>query len=190
MKNVKSEGEALSRVPERKFHGEAMSCLVYALHIAHEKEVIDALAGKDSGTLLGYRVPFFQRSDDRWSRQQQVAFIESMYMGANIGAFMVNLPSSVRDPEIDNVLLDGLQRLTALKAYFNGDFAVTGADGNAYRWPDLAPIDRAHLLRISYPWIQTRYDSIELMKEAYERHNFGGTAHTAEDQVRFKSAKP
>lgn len=184
------EGKEISCIPGRKFYGESMSCLVYVLHVAHENEVAKALEGKDPGTLLGYRVPFFQRNDDRWSRVQQIAFIESMYMGANIGAFMVNQPSLISDPEIDNVLLDGLQRLTALKAYFNGDFAVTGADEKPHVWTELASSDRAHLLRLPYPWIQTRYNSVELMKEAYERHNFGGTAHTPDDQVRLKNAKP
>lgn len=166
-----------ARVPQRRFHGEAMSLLVHSLHMAHERE-------EDSGapTLFGYQVPDFQRPNDRWSREQQVRFIESMYLGANIGAFMVNLPATVHR-ELDNLLLDGLQRLTALKAYFRGEFGVVGEDGVERRWPDLDDRDQAHLLRITFPMIQTRYTSREHAIEAYERHNFGGTPHTEQDRA-------
>lgn len=172
-----------SKVPMRRFYGEAMSALVYALQLNH-------LAEEKSGapTLLGYGVPDFQRPDDRWSVDQQKGFIESMYLGANIGAFMVNLPVAAKDPGIDNILLDGLQRMTALKAYFRGQFGIAGEDGVDRRWGDLTASDQAHLLRLNFPWILTRYDTRQEAILAYERHNFGGTPHTAEDRAKITRA--
>lgn len=173
-----------ARVPQRRFYGEAMSCQVLSLHMAFVKEQADA----SSCTLLGHRIPDFQRSNDKWTRAQQVAFIESLYLGANIGAFMVNMPH-VGGDKFFNVLLDGLQRLTALKAYFLGEFGVVGEDGVERLWTELSSGDRAHLERMPFPWILTRYATREQMIEAYERHNFGGTPHTEEDRRRLANMK-
>lgn len=154
--------------------------MVVSLHMVHLDE---QRRGED--TLFGYKVPFFQRANDCWIQKQQIAFVESMYMGANIGSFMVNIPNSSAREEFVNVLLDGLQRMTALKAYFNGEFGVEGEDGQSRLWTELDSGDRAHLLRISFPWVMTRYDNLDDLIVAYDRHNFGGTPHTAEDRSRL-----
>jgi len=174
---------ALPKVPERRFFGETMSTLIVALHLAHQAE---SASGAD--TLLGYRVPDFQRSNDRWTRDQQVSFIEAIYQGANIGAFMVNM-SPVSVPELDNLLLDGLQRMTALKAYFRGDFGVAGEDRVDRLWTGLDHADQARFLRINFPWILTRYGTREDAIDAYERHNFSGTQHTEENRMWLERAR-
>lgn len=181
---TKMSDKPSGRVPQRRFYGEAMSCQVLSLHMVFEKEQADVSAK----TLLGHKIPDFQRTNDKWTRAQQVAFIESLYMGANIGAYMVNMPH-VSGDEFFNVLLDGLQRLTALKSYFLGEFGVKGEDGVERFWPDLNDRDRAHLLRMPFPWILTRYSTRAEMIEAYERHNFGGTPHTEEDRLRLAAKK-
>lgn len=175
-------------VPARRFFGESMSCMVNSLLLSHEREERQRAEGNDPGTLFGYRIPFFQRTNDRWSRLQQVDFIQSLYMGANVGSFMVNIPSISVPRELDNVLLDGLQRLTAMKSYFLGEFAVPGEDGIERLWTELDPReDQPHLMRITFPWVLTRYNTFEQMIEAYDRHNFGGEPHTAEDRARLKA---
>lgn len=169
------------RVPNRLFYGEQMSTLMLHLYHAHKKDQ------GATGQLLGYTTPWFQRSNDKWSTTDQERFIESVYMGANIGSFMINAPVHCIDPSMHNVILDGLQRLTAIKNYFDGQISLLADDGNRYTWLDLTDDEQSRFLRIQFPWLMTSYETEEQMIQAYERHNFTGKPHTQEDLQHIRS---
>lgn len=183
----------LSRVPRRRFYGEAMQSpmLTFYNEFRHPERSEAALAeqGWTGRSILGMKLPSWQRPEV-WSTEQCVEFIESVYLGANIGQFMVN---SHLDPALDRVLLDGQQRMRAVLRYWSGEIGLPGerplvetAEGlvedpdvepEAWFWPELTQQEQAHFLRIPFPFLQTQYGNEALMKAAYNRHNFSGTPH-------------
>jgi len=76
--------------------------------------------------------PDFQRGHV-WTRAQQVAYVENVFRGIAPVTFKFNCRlMSGRDATVgdihpgDFVCVDGLQRLTALRAFLRGDFGVFG----------------------------------------------------------------
>lgn len=169
------------RFPSRRLFGQAMQTSMQALLLQRDTQnrVLDA-AGYVGRRVMGYKLPAWQRPEV-WTDEQCVRFIESIWMGVGIGSFMVNF--SHQDDDLHLILLDGQQRLRAIERYLNGELAVTGEDGAAYRWTDLSDDEHRHFLRIPFPWIETQYHDDAQLREAYNRHNFGGTAHTIEQRA-------
>lgn len=99
-------------------------------------------------------------------------------MGVGLGSFMVNCAYGGTSEDVHMVLLDGQQRLRSIERYWADELAVTGDDGNGYFWSEMREDERAHFMRIPFPWIETSYKTDAEMREAYNRHNFGGTNHT------------
>lgn len=110
------------------------------------------------------------------------AFLESVWIGVGIGSFMVNY--SIRTSDANMVLLDGQQRLRAIERYWDNELAVVGDDGLSHYWGDLTEKEQVHFLRIPFPWVMTEYDNNAQLREAYNRHNFGGTSHTSKQRAR------
>jgi hypothetical protein len=169
------------RVLHRRFLGETGSVWIRTLHTS-----VDLLDGKlddenwSGRRVLGYRIPVWQRPEV-WTDDQCSSFIESIYLGANIGAFMYN--SYMGQPSIDHVILDGQQRLRSLERYWNNEIPAHGEDGKPYLWSDLTEDEQAHLYRINFPYIMTSYDDEALLKQVYNVHNFSGTPHKITDRL-------
>lgn len=173
---------AISRIPKRRYYGQAMQSMMSSIRLQwNRKEEELRQAGYSGKSVLGYKIPYWQRSDDKWSEAQQVAFIESVFLGVSLGTFMVN--STLNNPDLDQILLDGLQRLTAIQQYWQGEFGVPGEDGKVYLWTDLTSEERAHFDRMVFPWVESEYESEEEAIAAYNHHNFGGTPHTEADRA-------
>ena len=166
-----------ARFPRRRFYGTAMQTQLNMLLLQRERVVDPGFTGR---RVLGYKLPAFQRPE-RWTDAQCVAFLESLWLGISPGTFMVNW-STVGD-DYHYLLLDGQQRLRALERYWDGELAVPGDDGRAYRWTELTKAEHAHFLRIPFPWIETGYTTPAQLREAYNRHNFGGTPHLPEERA-------
>lgn len=164
----------------RKFYGESMQTSLGHLfaNIDHF-EVIVRKDGFEGRTMLGYKLPEWQR-EEVWTCEQCERFVESVWLGVALGAFMVN-ESNVSQHDL--VLLDGQQRFGALRRYWKDEFPVIGEDGKKYYWSDMTDKERAHFFRIPFPWLLTRYDTEDELKEAYNRHNFGGTSHKESERA-------
>lgn len=164
----------LQRFPRRRFYGEAMATSMAVLRMGADQRnaALDA-EGWLGRRVLGFKIPEWQRPEV-WSEAQCVAFIESVWMGSHIGAFMVN---SVLEPHLDQVLVDGQQRLRALERYWNDEFPLCGDDGRAWYWSDLICDEQAHMDRIHFPWMEVRYGDDAILRDVYNRHNFGGSPH-------------
>lgn len=181
----------ISRVPLRRFYGESMQTLLHSLYISMERsnQVLDS-ENWTGRRVLGFKLPDWQR-ESVWTDDQCRYFIESVYYGANISSYMVN---QTLEPDLNNVLVDGQQRMRALERYWNNEISVVGEDGNAWFWGDLDQTDQARLLRITFPFILTRYEQEAQLREAYNRHNFSGTAHLdherAPDAEGYRSVTP
>lgn len=167
------------RFPARRYYGTQMQTHMLQLQMSapHMNEKLDQ-QGYAGRRVLGYKLTEWQRQQ-KWTVEQSASFVESIWLGVGIGHFMVN--SSFGDEAIDGILLDGQQRLFAIERYWNGEFAIVGEDGNAYFWHDLTEEEHRHFLRIPFPWIETQYKSEQQCVDAYNRHNFSGTPHEADE---------
>lgn len=168
-----------ARILKRRYFGTPMNTMLSQLQmqVASQDKVLDSY-GWQGRRVLGFKLPQWQRPEV-WDDAQCMRFIESIWLGVGLGTYMVNMTS--HNVEADMVLLDGQQRLRAIERYLAGEFGVTGEDGKSYRWQQLTDQEKAHFYRIPFPWMLTAYDSDAELRQAYNRHNFGGTTHT-EDQ--------
>lgn len=168
-----SEGPQL-RVPRRRFYGQQGQTLLGILLLGQDDRNRRLDADRwDGRRILGYRLPEWQRPA-RWDDPRASRYIESIYLGANVGHYMLN---ATQEAEFDQILLDGQQRLSAVERYVRGELAVPGEDGVPRFWPDLSEPEQAAFYRIALPCIDTSYADWNLLREAYDRHNFSGTPH-------------
>ena len=66
-------------------------------------------------------VPPFQRSNDKWTRDMQIKFVENVLKGVTSTIILCEVKG-----ELNAVILDGQQRLTALKAFLCNEFPILG----------------------------------------------------------------
>ncbi|QWA30545.1 DUF262 domain-containing protein [Pseudomonas sp. RC3H12] len=121
-----------------------------------------------------------------WTDEQKVKFITSIWMGADLGSYLVNDWYEYADQAgafaiNSEVLLDGQQRLTALEEYLLGRFGVPDASGQVRFWSELGNEERQRFLNM--PFAQARVSSSDevTLRQAYDLRAFGGTPHS-EDQ--------
>lgn len=178
-----TESKPLRRHPVRVMVGQSMQTTLAMMIIQreHGNAALDK-QGYTGRRVMGYKLPRWQRQA-KWSDAQCSRFVESIWMGVGLGTFMVN--SCICNDAIDQILLDGQQRLRAIERYFDGEIAVVGQDGNAYLWKELNEGEQAHFLRISFPWIESQYKVEQDCVDAYNRHNFGGTQHEESERAQL-----
>ena len=127
--------------------------------------------------------PNFQRGHV-WTEEQQIAWLEFFLRGGKTGRILYfNCPSwqgSVKDGEYnDFVCVDGLQRLTAIRKFMNGEIPVFGSYINEYE-------DKMSNTRNA---IKVNVNNLKTEKEVlqwYVDMNAGGTPHTNEEIERVK----
>lgn len=172
---------APSRILKRRHYGTPMNTMLSQLQmqVDSQNRMLDSV-GWTGRRVLGFKLPEWQRGQE-WDDAQCLRFIESIWLGVGLGTYMVNMSS--KTSKADLVLLDGQQRLRAIERYYGDELAMTGEDGNAYRWSELTPKEQAQFLRSPFPWVLTAYDSDAELREAYNRHNFGGVAHTPDQRA-------
>lgn len=129
-------------------------------------------------TVMGYFLPSWQRGLV-WSREQQIALIESLWYGINIGTYTFNRPSKGYGGPYDNLLIDGQQRMYALQCYLENQFTVFG-----YHWRDVTEADRRgfEVGRHFHCYITDSTDEAYLRKY-YNMMNFGGVAHKESERA-------
>lgn len=130
--------------------------------------------------------PDFQRGHV-WTREQQIAWLEFYFRGGKTGRVIYfNSPawSTVKSPEsdLDDTILcvDGLQRLTAFRAFLNNEVPVFGSYYKDFE-------DKLHVTAYS---IRVNINSLQTRKELlkwYIEMNSGGTPHTDEEIARVQA---
>ncbi|GGR13195.1 hypothetical protein GCM10008957_27690 [Deinococcus ruber] len=122
--------------------------------------------------VFGYRLPTWQRPAV-WRAAQQIRLIESCFLGFDIGRFLVTESHTLA---LDGLLLDGQQRLLAIRSYLQGEITVFGA-----RFQELTERDRRRFLDTLLPTARLNADQLSeaVLIDLYVRLNYGGTAHTA-----------
>jgi len=127
---------------------------------------------EDGERRLGrYILPPFQRPAV-WTRGQQVRFIESLWAGLPVGAYVFNQRPDHQPTSPSGWLLDGQQRLTAVIAYVNDEFPVLD-----FTWSELPEADRRGFGFKPFIAYRTNTSDIAECMEVYDRLAYGGTAH-------------
>lgn len=120
-------------------------------------------------SVMGYNLPIWQRPFV-WTQAQSAHLIESVWLGLNIGTYTFN--RSHENPEFDNLLIDGQQRLKAIQDYLSGVFPVFG-----HHWFDLDRVDQRSFESRHFHCFITSSTDEEYLRNYYDMMNFGGTAH-------------
>ncbi|MFC5079533.1 hypothetical protein VTH8203_01520 [Vibrio thalassae] len=131
--------------------------------------------------MLGkFPIPTWQR-DSVWTLKQKVSFIESCYLGYDIGSIVVNGYLDLDDntlAEYSDCLIDGQQRVEALLDYTSDKFKVFG-----FYYSEL---ERSEQSRFLYRELGKRttdcFDERKL-KVVYNHLNFSGTNHLESERA-------
>lgn len=70
--------------------------------------------------------PEFQRSNNQWVTEQKIAFIENLLAGYKTDVRLFGIHDGRNDLSDTCLILDGLQRLTAIAEFMNDHFPVYG----------------------------------------------------------------
>lgn len=133
--------------------------------------------------------PDFQRGHV-WTVTQQVAFVESMLRNVTTGRILFNCPGWAHTPaapgdipEHTFVILDGLQRLTAVRLFMADALAVFGGlRASDLRGSPFDPFRNSYRLQIGIFEFNSRQDLLS----HYLAINSGGTVHSQEEIQRVQ----
>ena len=127
-------------------------------------------------TVMGYCLPTWQRGLV-WSEQQKIAFIESAWLGLNLGTYTYNVAEL--GSKFDMLLIDGQQRLYAIECYLNNEFPVFG-----YHWSETTAVDRrVWEVSINFSSYVTETEDEAYLRNYYNLTNFGGVAHKESERA-------
>lgn len=149
-------------------------------------------------TIGHFYLPPFQRPAV-WSDAQSARLIESIHLGISIGSIVVsgcrNVEKVVEDgvtverfPIDSDWLIDGFQRLNAIRRYMDDDLAVFDGTPHEHRWSDLSPVQRRRFGNTNFGFITLGETDVEGLKLIYDLMNFGGTAHTQDQRATVQAA--
>lgn len=149
--------------------------------------LVSAESSATDKTLCGFRLPPFQRSEV-WDTKRKIRLIESIFCEVGIGTIL--FVSNYDYPEIDGWLIDGQQRLTAIRDFVLGKFAVFGGKLSYNNMANVTlhfmgtdDLNRPKTANLIWGRNFLRCSRIEhisdvsVLKEVYNRLNFGGVPH-------------
>lgn len=136
-------------------------------------------------TLMCWTLPPWQRPEV-WDNARKKAFIEGVFLGIRPGFYVVHGSDWDRNGKplpMSGWLLDGQQRVSAIRDFISGDLRIF----EGIRFTDLPwAVQRRRFLSVTFPLIEIQYQHSEaVLKEIYERLNFGGMPHTEADRQRL-----
>ncbi|BDH16537.1 MAG: hypothetical protein [Bacteriophage sp.] len=70
-------------------------------------------------------IPKYQRNNDKWTQEMQRSFVENIFLGASSEILLCSIEENLNDSlYLDCKVLDGLQRLTALKKFVDNELEI------------------------------------------------------------------
>ncbi|EGQ9133158.1 DUF262 domain-containing protein [Vibrio parahaemolyticus] len=116
-----------------------------------------------------------------WTIAQKVAFIESVFIGYDLGSVMINSLDWLEDNTsrpMSEIVIDGQQRISALIGFVGNEFAVNGL-----YWKELTRLEqRTFREREIGIKTVTCYDEDKL-KVVYNHLNFSGVRHQMSEKA-------
>jgi hypothetical protein len=119
-------------------------------------------------------IPNFQRPLV-WTQEQKIKLIESIWLGIPIGTYTIN--EAYQTP-YDMIIIDGQQRINAIKEYISDTFKVYDMF-----YSELRDSYKKRFINAIFPRYTTQSDDIEYLKKYYNLMNFGGTAHKKSERA-------
>lgn len=129
----------------------------------------------DGRSVMGYRLPEWQRPFV-WTREQCVKLVESVWLGIDIGTYTFNRHHG--RAEIDDLLIDGQQRMKAIEMYLDNAFPVFG-----YRWNEITAVDQRAFSNRHFHCYITESSDEKYLRDYYNMMNFSGTAHKESERA-------
>lgn len=131
--------------------------------------------------MLGkFPLPPWQR-DSVWTLDQKVSFIQSVYLGYDLGSVVINDYLNINNDKLakfSDCLIDGQQRLEAIFDYTNNKFSVYGLF-----WKELSRSEQNRFkLRELGKRMVNCFDE-EKLKQVYNHLNFSGTRHKENERA-------
>ncbi|MEC6832994.1 DUF262 domain-containing protein [Photobacterium toruni] len=129
--------------------------------------------------LANMPIPSWQR-DLCWDLEDNMALIESIFMGFLIGGYMQNHWKMNNNLYVkySDIILDGQQRINAIDGFYNNRFSL---DGTYFK--DLSDRDRYRFLQHPFPRSLVSSFDEKVLRETYNRLNFTGKRHTKEQRA-------
>lgn len=123
--------------------------------------------------------PDFQRGNV-WTKEQQIAFVEfKLRGGSSSDNLLMNHKGWLVDFTGDMVLVDGLQRLTAVIAFLSNEIPAFGHFRDEYT-------DQHYLRSLYFNFMVNKLQTRKQVLNWYVELNSGGTVHTEEEINRVK----
>ena len=131
--------------------------------------------------MLGkFPIPVWQR-DSVWTLDQKVSFIESAFLGYDLGSIVINGYLDGKNDTLvmySDCLIDGQQRIEASLDFVNNKFKVYGL-----YWKELTRSEQNRfLMRELGKRMVDCFDEVKL-KEVYNHLNFSGTSHKESERA-------
>ncbi len=174
----------LKSIPQPIDHGRHFESTVYSLHFQlqkfKEEYEQNGIPTSSERFACGYPIPQFQRPLV-WSRTQQVAFIESAWLGLPLGTYTLHeedWDDSGQALPFSGCVIDGQQRLTTLEQYWDDQFTVF----DLY-WSELDQRDMRRFMNIKFAHYRAALWNEAEIHDLYNRMALGGTPHTAEQRA-------
>ena len=181
------EIEMTVKLPEPLIRGTTSSRCISDFMRPREPEYEKMFEGSLQGLehLGHFYVAPFQRPAV-WTDDQKRKLVESVHLGISIGSIVVSAEgkedkTTGRFPISADLIIDGQQRMRAIKAYREEGLRIFVGTEHEHSWEELDRVQRRRFESVSVGYIQLDEFDMDSLREIYNRLNFGGTAHT-EDQ--------
>ena len=163
--------------PIIRFNSTSMQIAGLVEHTGYGKEAYpwtDRFIGK-------FPLPSWQR-ELVWTVEQNVSFIESVFMGYDLGSVMINSYEDIASygltRSFSDILIDGQQRVNALVSYVDNKFSVCGL-----YWKDLNRNERRVFLERELGKKEINCFDEEKLKQVYDHLNFSGVKHKESERA-------
>ena len=170
----------MSTIPDKLLSGRTRE---YRIEYLIKSAPIDPTASLKR-RLLCWVLPPWQRLEV-WDIDRKRRFIEGLFLGLGTGYYVEHEPdwSGEGTRPTSGWLIDGQQRLTAIRDFVHHGLQIF--DGVTYADLDQVTL-RRRFWNVPFPCFEVEYQNNELMlRELYERLNFGGVTHTEQDRGRL-----
>lgn len=127
--------------------------------------------------------PVYQRAHV-WSFEQQQSYIEYMLRGGELSRLVIiNAPRWEKDGYVGATLVDGKQRLEAIRAFMRDELRIFGG----HRLSDFT--GHLRLIQGRLKWRVVALETEAEVLDLYLAINAGGTPHTAEELARVRALR-
>lgn len=169
------------KLPEDIWFGSPLSMtigeIVHSFFKNRDKEddTYDNPLGKR--TVCGFVIPDWQRPIV-WTKEQNFRFIDSIWRGVPLGTYSLNRRIAKDFPELQNIIIDGQQRLNAIESYLKDEIEIYGGYYSDLTKGQKNRFDSRHFTRLHLTSIDEKF-----IKDYYNLMNFSGTEHTKDQKV-------